>query len=126
MSGDTTFIKFFLMNNGHTIFCGIESSDDPVRVIWMGKFHSLFKQFSIHWSFCKCAEVEISYTIVFYFRIRDILYFRIFILEREYVAFSFHFHWGEKNSAGSEHTINNHFYPIEVQKYLSKQSEKFF
>ena len=36
-------------------------------------------------------------------------------LPNDYYLEQFHFHWGTKNSIGSEHTVNGHAYPMEVR-----------
>lgn len=35
-------------------------------------------------------------------------------LAKKYKFEQFHFHWGDKDSEGSEHRLNGHMYPAEV------------
>uniref|UniRef100_A0A0B7AKW3 Carbonic anhydrase n=2 Tax=Arion vulgaris TaxID=1028688 RepID=A0A0B7AKW3_9EUPU len=43
-------------------------------------------------------------------------------LPETYQASKFHFHWGSSDSEGSEHTLNNKAYPMEVQVIHYKKS----
>lgn len=43
-------------------------------------------------------------------------------LKGEYVFAQLHFHWGESDSTGSEDTINNHSYPMEMHMVTYKKA----
>ncbi|XP_042081956.1 carbonic anhydrase 4-like [Haplochromis burtoni] len=41
-------------------------------------------------------------------------------LSGTYTGLQFHFHWGDGNHPGSEHTVDEHRYPMEATKLVSK------